>query len=439
MKWLVVVSMTSFMTGCAATEVMKNSAALPQTNTESFAQVLEKIEQESLTIKPAYELANVCIAAMGGSERLNTEPKLTARQIADFTAGAIEKAPNPPPLLGTMNLMDHCISSAVRSLNDGSDYLTNDAFFNDQPLGSVGIEMKQVDHKILVSPLPTYAIRKQLKSGSTLLAISGESVNAAALDEVVRKLRGKVGTVVELTVIKPGDDEATTIVAQREISDRRHSFQVQDLENGNLYVGITSVYSQTCADIADQISKRKGVVPERVILDLRNNSGGMLSEIVGCASLYLAKDATVGHIKGRSEINNMTLKTIKGDYIRRGVSESAYEVPAWMKSVPLVVLVNDYTASGAAWFALALQEYKRGKVVGVKTFANGKLHTIYPMHTGKALKLHVGTLYSPAWVSVDEEGVKPDIAFSKAEYEDGVSDEIVGFSSQVNLDSAYLK
>ncbi len=248
----------------------------------------------------------------------------------------------------------------------------------------------------VVSPIDgTPAQRAGIHSGDVIVRINGESVEGMKLDQAVKRMRGAPGTSIELEIIRPGHPTPLRFTLKREII-RVDSVKSRLLEPGYGYVRIASFQSATSADLRKALAKLKKTnkAPLRgLVLDLRNNPGGLLNAAVSVSNTFLSRGLIV-YIKGRIPDSSHRFEALPGDAL---------------SGAPIVALVNGGTASAAEIVAGALKDNHRALVVGTRTFGKGSVQTVLPLSQDTAIKLTTALYYTPNGHSIQAEGIRPDI------------------------------
>jgi carboxyl-terminal processing protease len=302
----------------------------------------------------------------------------------------------------TKQLVDGAIDGMLTGLDPHSAYLTPELYRELQvetkgAFGGLGIEITQRNGMLtIVTPIEdTPAWRAGLKSGDVILKINGDFTKDMSLVEAVKKLRGKKNTVVRLTIKREGSQKLREVKLTREVIKIR-SVKSKALEPGYAYLRITQFQERTDEDLnralrklSDESHGMRGLV-----LDLRNNPGGLLSQAVQVADVFLDGGMIV-YTDGRLE--NQRQKYF------------AHKAGTW-DAFPMVVLVNAGSASASEIVAGALQDQKRALVVGKPTFGKGSVQTILPLHEDAALRLTTARYYTPNGRSIQAKGIEPDIA-----------------------------
>jgi len=300
-------------------------------------------------------------------------------------------------------LLNSAIKGMVSSLDPHSSYLLPEAHSDLQvstsgQFGGLGIEVGMEDGFVkVISPIDdTPAERAGMKAGDLIIRIDGTAVQGMTLNDAVKIMRGKVGTEIVLTVVRKGEDKALTITIIRDIIKIR-SVKSRMLDDGFGYVRISQFQVRTGDNLEDAIEKLEaefaGKKLNGLVLDLRNNPGGVLSAAVTVSDAFLTEGLVV-YTDGRIDDSSIKFEADAEDI---------------MDGAPIVVLVNSGSASASEIVAGALQDHKRAVIMGSRTFGKGSVQTIMPMGEGAALKLTTARYFTPAGRSIQAEGIKPDI------------------------------
>jgi carboxyl-terminal processing protease len=301
------------------------------------------------------------------------------------------------------------IESAIRGMLAGLDphsaYLNEDEYRDLQvgtsgEFGGLGIEVGMEDGFVkVIAPIDdTPAQRAGLKAGDLIIRIDEKPVKGMSLNDAVNLMRGKPGTNVTLTVMREGGDHPMNVQLSREVIHVA-SVKSRTLDSGYGYVRISHFQSRTTEDLLKAVAdlkKQNGGSLKGLVLDLRNNPGGVLNSAVGVSDAFLTGGLIV-YTKGRVEDSDLQFKAGPDDIL---------------KGAPMVVLVNAGSASASEIVAGALQDQKRAIIMGSQTFGKGSVQTIIPIDDKTALKLTTARYYTPSGRSIQAEGIVPDIALA---------------------------
>jgi len=295
-------------------------------------------------------------------------------------------------------LIKGAIQGMLRNLDPHSAYLDKQAYQDMQvetsgEFSGVGIEITVHNGRLtVVSPIEdTPAFQAGLKSGDVILEINGESTQDISIMDAVHKIRGPKGTEVELTVLHKGENAPEKIVVERDVIPM-HSVKSEELENGYHYLRITNFNENTTKELRSFL---RDATPdlEGIVLDLRNNPGGLLHQAVSVADSFL-RQGTIVYTKGKVKQAQMSFSAEKQQNDTRAA---------------VVVMINAGTASASEIVAGALQDHKRALIIGEKSFGKGSVQTIIPLEDQSAIKLTTARYYTPNGRSIQAEGIAPDI------------------------------
>jgi carboxyl-terminal processing protease len=302
-------------------------------------------------------------------------------------------------------LVEGAISGMLRTLDPHSSYLDPDAYKELQvetkgSFGGIGIEITIRDGVLtVVSPLEgTPAYELGIQAGDQILRVDGEPTKEMALMEAVKKMRGPKGTNVVLTIMREEFSKPQDFVITRATIAIR-SVRSKTLEPGYGYIRLSQFQSSTALDLRKEIAKleKENKSLKGLILDMRNNPGGLLDQAVKVSDEFL-NEGLIVYTGGRLKSQDMRFEA---------------HMNTKPHSYPLVVLVNEGSASAAEIVAGALQDHKRAVVVGVKTFGKGSVQTVMPLRNGAALRLTTALYYTPSGRSIQAKGIEPDIVVER--------------------------
>ena len=298
------------------------------------------------------------------------------------------------------DLLESAIRGMLYELDPHSNYLTPDQFEDLQvttsgEFGGLGIEVTMEDGFVkVVTPVDdSPASKAGILAGDLILKIDGTFVKGLTLSEAVELMRGEIGSEIELMVLSQGEENPRQVTVTRD-KIQLHSVRSRQLEPGLGYIRISQFQNNTGPDTRKALDKlSKDGELRGLVLDLRNNPGGVLGGAVQVADLFLNSGLIV-YTQGRSEESRSEFKASSGDQLA---------------GLPLVVLVNGGSASASEIVAGALQDQHRALVVGNRTFGKGSVQTVLPLSKDKALKLTTARYYTPSGRSIQAEGIVPDI------------------------------
>ncbi|MDR3394173.1 MAG: S41 family peptidase [Parasulfuritortus sp.] len=320
-------------------------------------------------------------------------------------------------------LINEAINGMLSGLDPHSTYLDPEAFKELQvgtqgEFGGLGIEVGMEDGFVkVVSPIEdTPAFKAGVKPGDLIIKLDDTPVKGMTLNDAVKRMRGKPGTDIILTIARKGETKPIIAKLTRAVIKIK-SVKRQLIEPGFGYVRITQFQEHSGENLVTALKyledTNKGPL-KGLILDLRNDPGGLLNTAVGVAGAFLKPNDLVVYTEGRSEDAKMRLVNAPQDYMQRGDSDYLKNLPTWAKTVPLVVLVNGGSASASEIVSGALQDHKRALIVGTQSFGKGSVQTILPLNNGSAIKLTTARYYTPSGRSIQNKGITPDIVVEEA-------------------------
>lgn len=312
-------------------------------------------------------------------------------------------------------LISGAISGMLTDLDPHSAYLDAEAFkemrtSTQGQFGGLGIEIGSEDGFVkVISPIEdTPAERAGMQAGDLIIKVDDTSTKGMSLTDAVKLMRGPVKTPVTLTVMRQGQDQPIVVELVRDIIKVR-SVRSKTVDDDIAYVRVSQFQERTGRDLARHLDELddKGV-PKALILDLRNDPGGLLTGAIGVSAAFLPADKLVVSTDGRAPDSRRKYLANPVDYAR-GEADYLADLPAWVKTVPMVVLVNAGSASASEIVAGALQDYERATVMGNQTFGKGSVQVILPISHETAIKLTTSRYYTPNGRSIQAEGIEPDI------------------------------
>jgi carboxyl-terminal processing protease len=305
-------------------------------------------------------------------------------------------------------LLESAIRGMLSGLDPHSSYLDGEEYRDLQvgtsgEFGGLGIEVGMEDGFVkVIAPIDdTPAERAGLKTGDLIIRIDDKPVKGMSLNDAVNVMRGKPGTKINLTILREGADRPFDVELERDLIHVA-SVKSRTLEPGYGYVRISHFQSRTTEDLLsalNELEKENGGALNGLVLDLRNNPGGVLNSAVGVSDAFLVGGIIV-YTKGRVEDSELQFKAGPDDVL---------------KGAPIAVLVNGGSASASEIVAGALQDHKRAIIMGNRTFGKGSVQTIVPIDDATALKLTTARYYTPSGRSIQAQGIEPDILLARGE------------------------
>jgi carboxyl-terminal processing protease len=306
-------------------------------------------------------------------------------------------------------LIEYAIRGMLSGLDPHSAYLDAEQFTELQvgttgQFGGLGIEVGMENGFVkVIAPIDdTPAQRAGVQAGDLIIRLDDTPVKGMTLSEAVKVMRGKPGSDIQLTIVREGLDQPLKVDITRDIIKVK-SVKARMLEPGYGYLRISQFQSKTAENLVDAIAdlkKENGGPLKGMVLDLRNNPGGVLNGAVAVSDAFLDKGMIV-YTEGRIADSRLRFNATPDDVINGS---------------PLVVLVNQGSASASEIVAGALQDHKRAIIVGTRTFGKGSVQTILPLSSESALKLTTARYYTPSGRSIQAEGIVPDIELDRVKF-----------------------
>ncbi len=320
-------------------------------------------------------------------------------------------------------LITDAISGMINSLDPHSQYFDKKSFkeFREGTAGSfvgVGIEITQEDGLIkVVSPIEgSPAFRAGLKTNDLITRVDDTAVKGITLNEAVKRMRGEPNTKVILTIFRKAENRTFPVTITRE-EIRTQSVRGKVIEPGYAWIRLSQFQERTVDDFARKVEEVYKQDPnlKGLVLDLRDDPGGLLDAAVAISAAFLPDNVTVVSTNGQLAESKFTYKASPEFYQRRGSPDPLRRLPAALKTVPLVVLVNEGSASASEIVAGALQDYKRGTIMGNQTFGKGSVQTVRPLGPDTGLKITTARYYTPSGRSIQAKGIVPDVMVDETE------------------------
>jgi len=309
------------------------------------------------------------------------------------------------------DLLESAIKGMLTGLDPHSSYLDKKSYKELQEgtrgeFGGLGIEVGMEDGFVkVIAPIDdTPAQKAGVQAGDLVIRLNEKPVKGMTLSDAVKIMRGKPGTDIILTIVRDGEDKPLKITITRAII-KVVSVKNRILEEGFGYVRIASFQSRTGQNLREAISKLKKENDSKnlkgLVLDLRNNPGGLLNAAVSVSDAFLTSGLIV-YTEGRIANSKMSFKANPDDLLN---------------GAPIVVLINGGSASASEIVAGALQDHKRAVIMGEQSFGKGSVQTILPNNKGGAIKITTARYFTPAGRSIQAEGISPDVELAKVKLE----------------------
>lgn len=363
-------------------------------------------------------LISLQFSALAEKETRTSLPIEELRTFAEVF-NAIKKGYVEP--VGDKTLITHAISGMLSNLDPHSTYLDADAFKDLQvgtqgEFGGIGIEVGMEDGLVkVVSPIEdTPADRAGVKPGDLIFKIDDTLVKGLTLTEAVKRMRGKPKSQIRLSILRKGEAKPIDVTLTREVI-KVQSVKSKLVEDGFGYLRITSFQENTGAAVVKHLNDLSKPGPLKgLVLDLRNDPGGLLNSAVGVSAAFLPPDSLITSTDGRAPDAKHEFHASPADYLRGSREDYIKRLPAEARTVPMVVLVNGGSASASEIVAGALQDYKRAVIVGTQTFGKGSVQSVLPLPGNSAIKLTTARYFTPEGRSIQAKGIVPDIVVEES-------------------------
>jgi carboxyl-terminal processing protease len=368
-----------------------------------YAAIWKKPAQFSLFLVIGVFLTNPSFA-----EENNRDTTLQLEDVQRFTTAINQIKNYYVDPVDDQALFEHAIRGMLDGLDPHSSYLNIEDYaeLHDQTQGSfggLGIEVGLEDGYIrVISPIDdTPAKRAGIQPGDLIVRLDKKPVKGMSLKDAVNMMRGKPGTSIDLTILRRSEERLLQISVARDII-KIESVKSRQLEPNYGYVRISHFQSPTGSNLIkaiNQLQKESNNQLKGVILDLRNNPGGLLDSAIEVSDVFLDskkldKNDLIVFTKGRIPGTELIAKASPGDLLN---------------SLPMVVLINEGSASGSEIVAGALQDHKRAVIMGTTSFGKGSVQTVFPLDEQRGLKLTTALYYTPNGRSIQATGIEPDI------------------------------
>jgi carboxyl-terminal processing protease len=326
-------------------------------------------------------------------------------------------------------LLQDAIAGMVSSLDPHSVYLDKKAFreMRESVQGKfvgVGIEVAAEDGYVkVVSPIEdSPAFKAGIKAGDLITRIDNVPLKGMSLDESIKKMRGEPHTKVVLTLSRKGEDKPLIVPVMRE-EIRVQSVKAKLVEPGYVWLRISQFQEPTVDEMVKKLAALYAQTPDikGIVLDLRNDPGGVVPGAIGVSAAFLPKDSVVVSTNGQLPDSKQTFYARPEYYAGRHPGDPLAKLPAAVKTVPLVVLVNAGSASASEIVAGALQDYKRAIVMGSTTFGKGSVQTLRQLTADTAVKLTTARYYTPKGRAIQAKGIEPDVHVDETAEGDGLN------------------
>jgi carboxyl-terminal processing protease len=306
-----------------------------------------------------------------------------------------------PEAAGTNQLTRAALEGMFHSLDPHSEFLTTDAYRElreemDGKFGGIGVQVERRAGKVVViAPVADGpGERAGVLRGDQIVKVDGQSLERLGMDKVVERLRGKPGSKVNLSLFRSSKQQSIEVTLTREVIRVESIREARVLEDGIGYIQLIQFSERTETEFAAALKRLRADGVRALVLDLRNNPGGLLDAAVAVAEPFFKPGELIVYTQGRTAASR--------EDFRAGRSAGGLDLP-------LAVLVNAGTASAAEIVAGALKDTARAVVVGERTFGKGSVQTVFRLKTGEALRLTTARYYTPGGVSIHEKGIEPQV------------------------------
>lgn len=320
-------------------------------------------------------------------------------------------------------LFTDAISGMVSGLDPHSQYFDKKSFkeFREGTTGNfvgVGIEITQEDGLIkIVSPIEdSPAFRAGLKTNDLITKIDDAAVRGMSLSDAVKRMRGTPNTKVMLTIFRRDENRTFPVTIVREVI-KTQSVKAKVIEPGYAWIRLSQFQERTVEDFARKVGEIYKQEPKLkgLVLDLRNDPGGLLDAAVAISAAFLPQNVVVVTTDGQLPESKSIFKASPDFYRRKAFTDPLSGIPGALKTIPLVVLVNEGSASASEIVSGALQDHKRATIMGSQTFGKGSVQTVRPLGPDTGIKLTTARYYTPSGKSIQAKGIIPDVMVDETE------------------------
>jgi len=326
-------------------------------------------------------------------------------------------------------LISEAISGMVSSLDPHSVYLNKKAFKELQEATQgkfvgLGIEVGMEDGYVkIIAPIEdSPADKAGVKAGDLITRIDSLSVKGMTLEEAVKHMRGEPNTKVKLTIARKNVDKPIFLTITRDLIKTK-SVKGKIIEPGYAWLRVSQFQEPSLDDVVKKINELYAQDPniKGLVLDLRNNPGGLVPSAIGISAIFLPKDVTVVTTNGQIPESKATYTASREFYTTHSGPDALAKLPEAIKTVPMVVLVNTGSASASEIVAGAMQDYKRATIMGTQTFGKGSVQTIRQISADTGVKLTTARYYTPGGNAIQAKGIKPDLNVEETAENDGIN------------------
>lgn len=376
---------------------------------------------------PPRQLAAAVCLCLAAAAQANDKVTIPGEEFEQLLATyALVKSQYVGPV-DERKLLTAAIDGMLASLDPHSQYLDKDALaeLEKDRTGEyvgIGIEVEVAEGRMQVVGVieDGPAAQAGVEAGDTIVALNGEPIQGLAAPEVARRMRGVPGTALSLGLLRGGKGDVRNLDVTR-AALRAETVRTRMAAPGVAWIRISSFEGQTAADLVAALRALDGKqAPRGIVLDLRNDPGGLVSAAVGVAGAFLPADTVLFSARGRMAGANSTVTVDPRYYRGPGEADVLANLPAWTRTVPLAVLVNGASASCAELLAGALQDNGRAQVIGTQTFGKGSIQSVIPLSDDSAVKMTVARYFTPKGHEIQARGITPDVVVLPDAAKDGL-------------------
>ncbi|MBM3249502.1 MAG: S41 family peptidase [Candidatus Omnitrophica bacterium] len=342
-----------------------------------------------------------CALTVHGEEKKKKKKEDLYRQVELFSDSLAIVQSEYVDEASAKDLIYGSLKGMLSSLDPHSQFMDPDTYNElrvetEGKFGGLGIEITIKDGLLtVVTPIEdTPAWKAGIRSGDRIVKINDELTRDMTLTDAVKRMRGKVGEAVNLTILRESEKRILELKIVRDVIKIRDIKEARVLEDGVAYIRLIEFRENTAQDINAALDKLTREKMNALILDLRNNPGGLLDVAVRVAEKFIPKGKLIVYTKGRKPNQNL-------EFISKGANP--------VTDLPMAVLINEGSASGSEIVAGCLQDYRRAIIVGKKSFGKGSVQTVIPLSDGSALRLTTSKYFTPLGKVIHSKGVEPDI------------------------------
>lgn len=324
-------------------------------------------------------------------------------------------------------LLNDAINGMVSSLDPHSAYLDKEAYRElregtEGKFVGLGIEVGTEDGYVkVIAPIEdSPAYRAGIQAGDVITRIDSVPVKGLSIDDAVKRLRGEPNTKITLTIARKNEDKPVVVSLVRELI-KQHSVKAKVIEPGYAWLRISQFQEPTVEEMAKKIQSLYAQDPQLkgLVLDLRNDPGGVLPGAIGVSAAFLPKDVAVVSTNGQVDDAKAVYYAKREFYGARAGNDPLAKLPTAIKNIPLVVLINTGSASASEIVAGALQDYQRATIIGTRSFGKGSVQTVHQITEDTGVKITTARYYTPNGRAIQAKGITPDLYVEETEDGDG--------------------